>query len=72
MNILIYYKKVIFNKSSKVNVKQTLVRVIPFTTDRLHIYEGKIYRVNKHLYDLFLLTKMKILVDEKKTQINKK
>ncbi len=72
MNILIYYKKVIFNKSSKVNVKQTLVRVIPFTNDKLHIYEGKIYRVNKYLYDLFLIIKMKILVDEKKTQINKK
>ncbi len=58
--------KIDYYKSSNVNLKQTLVTVVPFTRDKLLIYGGKNSRVNKHLYALFLMTKNEIIkADEK-------
>ena len=58
--------KIDYYKGSNVNLKQTLVTVVPFTRDKLLIYGGKNSRVNKHLYALFLMTKNEIIkADEK-------
>ena len=58
--------KIDYYKSSNVDLKQTLVSVVPFTRDKLLIFGGKKSRVNKHLYALFLMNKNELIkADEK-------
>ena len=58
--------KIDYYKSSNVDLKQTLVTVVPFTRDKLLIFGGKKSRVNKHLYALFLMNKNELIkADEK-------
>ena len=58
--------KIDYYKNSNVDLKQTLVTVVPFTRDKLLIFGGKKSRANKHLYALFLMTKNELIkADEK-------